>query len=121
VSETSKDATLASLSLPGINARVFHNGDFSYVLSQVNRRGPCTDVNGNEKPDPQQCNYWHTRVQVVDRSGGTPRLRGAADLPETQSYWWWGWGWGYWGCGVADWYYGEQTVQVGGDLLAFQS
>jgi hypothetical protein len=121
VSETSKDATLASLDLPGINARVFHNGNFSYVLSQVNRRGPCKDDSGNDKPDPQQCNYWHTRVQVVDRSGATPRLRGAADLPETQSYWWWGWGWGYWGCGVADWYYGEQTVQVGGDLLAFQS
>ena len=125
VLETSQDATLASLSLPGINARVFHQGDFSYVLSQVNRRDACPDDNdngsGNGKPGARQCDYWHTRVQVVDRSEATPRLRGSVDLKETHSYWGWGWGWGYWGCGVGDWYYGEQTVQVGGDLLAFQS
>jgi hypothetical protein len=123
VEETSKDATLASLSLPGINARVFHDGALSYVVSQVNRRGACVDKDGKALPNTQgvnDCQFWHTRVQVVDRSSATPRLRGVADLPESNSYGGWGWGWGYWGCYVGDWYYGAETVQVSGHILAMQ-
>jgi hypothetical protein len=124
VEETGRDATLASLSLPGINARVFHDGELSYVLSQVNRRGACVDAEGKALPNTQgvnECSFWHTRVQVVDHSEATPRLRGVADLPETTGYWGWGWGWGFWGCGMGDWYYGADTVQVSGHILAFQS
>jgi hypothetical protein len=119
VDETTGDATLAKLDIPGINARVFHNGALSYAVTQVARRAECNDAFGKPAAGTQ-CNYWHTRVQVIDRSGATPNLRGAIDLPESNGYGGWGWGWGWWGCYVSDWYYGDQTVQAG-NVLAFRT
>lgn len=116
VEETTGDATLARLEIPGINARVFNDGSLSYVVSQVPRRGDCPTPNGGT---PGTCEYWHTRVQVVDRSSAEPSLRGAIDLPESNGYGY-GWGWGWWGCYAGDWYYGSQTVQAG-KVLAFQT
>ncbi|MFZ5897499.1 MAG: beta-propeller domain-containing protein [Myxococcota bacterium] len=123
VEETNSDATLAKLDIPGTNARVFHNGNLSYAVTQVVRRGACVDSAGNPIPgrgDGSECEFWHTRVQVIDRSGAQPKLRGAIDLPETYGYNHWGWGWGYWGCFAWDWYYGSQAVQAG-NVLAFQT
>jgi len=114
VEELSGDATLSELELSGINPSVFHDGNLSYVLTQVSRRAAC------ENDPSRQCEYWHTRAQVVDGSGSEPRLRGALDLPESIGRNYWGWGWGFWGCGL-DWYYGSTTLQVGGHLLATQS
>ncbi len=117
VEETTGDATLARLDIPGINARVFHDGALSYVVTQIVRRDDCT-AQGGVKPGGT-CEYWHTRVQVVDRSAAEPVLRGAIDLPESNGYGW-GWGWGWWGCYAWDWYYGSPLVRAG-KVLAFQS
>ncbi len=116
VEELSGDATLAELDLPGINPKVYHDGDLSYVVTQLSRLDACPSSNPGA-----ECEYWYSRVQVVDRAGGTPRLRGALDLPQSLGHSWWGWGWGFWGCGMSDWYYGAQTLQVNGHLLASQT
>ncbi|MGC4093378.1 MAG: beta-propeller domain-containing protein [Polyangiaceae bacterium] len=120
VEETTGDAALARLDIPGTNAQIFHNGELSYTVTQVVRRDACEQGSGKAGA-ATECEYWHTRVQVIDRSGDSPVLRGAIDLPENRSYNYWGWGWGWWGCYAWDWYYGAQTVQVAGNVLAFQT
>jgi hypothetical protein len=123
------DATLATVDIDGINPTVFHDRDTSYVVSNVRHEVACPDGQngpypGKEAPtDPNapapKCYSWTQEVQVVDTSGGGAGLRGKVSLPDIGGGWY-GWGWGWYGCGMDDWYYGSDVVQVGGDKLAFR-
>jgi hypothetical protein len=66
-----------------------------------------------------KCYSWTQQVQVVDTAKGTAKLRGKVALPDLGSAYY-GWGWGWYGCGMYDWYYGSDVVQVDGDKLAFR-
>jgi hypothetical protein len=117
--ENVSGAALGEVEIDGYNSSVFHNGDFSYVVSNVQREAACT---GTTEPAPSTggtstCYAWTQEVQVVDRSGGAVTKRGKVALPEIGSYWYGGWGW--YGCYAWDWYYGSDAVQVGGDALVF--
>ena len=72
------------------------------------------------KPDEPMCSTWTTVTQVIELKDGKALLRGKVELPRDagSSYWGWGYGWG--GCYAYDWYDGSETVQVGGDALAFR-
>lgn len=129
VEENVSDATLATAAIDGINPTVFHNGDASYVVSNVRHEVACPEGQNGPYPgkglpdDPNapvyKCYSWTQEVQVVDTSGGGAGLRGKVALPDIGSGWY-GWGWGWYGCGMYDWYYGSDVVQVGGDKLAFR-
>ena len=116
---------MTSLAIDGTNARVFHNGTFSYVVTNLRREIPCpaqptdypapTDPSG--KATAPTCYEWYQHVQVVDLSTGVATKRGAIDLPAFGDSWYGDWGWG--GCYYYDWYWGDGIVQVGGDALAF--
>ena len=127
--ENVSDATLASLSLEGVNPTVFHDGDRSYIVSSVRHEVACPEGQngpylGKGLPDDPdapvyKCYSWTQQAQVVDTSNGTATLRGLVKLPDIgQDYY--GWGWGWYGCGMYDWYYGSDVVQVGGNKLAFR-
>ena len=128
--ENVSDATLASLGINGFNPTVFHNGDMSYVVSSVRHEVACpAGQNGNdpgqEAPpsDPKageyKCYSWTQEMQAVDTSNGTAELRGKIALPDMGANYY-GWGWGWYGCGMYDWYYGSDVLQVAGDKLAFR-
>jgi hypothetical protein len=127
--ENVNDATLASLAIDGINPTVFHHGDASYVVSNVRHEIPCVDGTSGSLPSkgapsdgtsaPSKCYSWTQEVQVVDTAGGQAKLRGKVALPDIGAGYY-GWGWGWYGCGMYDWYYGADVVQVGGDKLAFR-
>jgi hypothetical protein len=127
--ENVSDATLASLSIDGVNPTVFHDGDMSYLVSSVRHEIACPagqngPYPGKELPaDPNapvyKCYSWTQEVQAVDTSNGTAQLRGKIALPDIGSNYY-GWGWGWYGCGMYDWYYGADVVQVAGSKLAFR-
>lgn len=127
--ENVNDATLASLAIDGINPTVFHNGDASYVVSNVRHEVPCAagasdplpgkGAPSNGSTAENKCYSWTQEVQVVDTAGGQAKLRGKVALPDIGAGYY-GWGWGWYGCGMYDWYYGADVVQVGGDKLAFR-
>lgn len=127
VEENVSDATLASLNIEGTNPTVFHHGDLSLVVSHLRREIACPTEQGASGPAPDagkggeapKCYSWTQQVQAVDTSGGSAKLRGKVALPDTGSSYY-GWGWGWYGCGLYDWYYGSDVVQVDGDKLAFR-
>jgi hypothetical protein len=126
VEENVSDPALASLEIEGTNPTVFHDGDLSLVVSNVRREIACPDNSGSTAPDPglkaesYKCYGWTQVVQAVDTSGGSAHLRGKIALPDMGNGYGWGWGWGWYGCGLYDWYYGSDVVQVGGNKLAFR-
>jgi hypothetical protein len=102
-----------TLSLPGSNARVFRNGDLTYV---VDRRPGCRGVRRPTGDPRAYCNRRSQQVQVVDLSGGGARLRGKIELPSDVGTW----GWGWYGCFPWDWFSAAEVVQVGTSTLAFR-
>jgi hypothetical protein len=127
--ENVTDPTLASLDIDGINPTVFHDGNMSYVVSNVRHEVVCPAGQTGPYPgkglpsDPNtpapKCYSWTQEVQTVDTSNGGAVLRGKVPLPDIGSSYY-GWGWGWYGCGMYDWYYGADVVQVGGNKLAFR-
>jgi hypothetical protein len=126
--ENVTDPAIASLAIDGVNPTVFHDGDMSYVVSSVRHEVACDNQNGNypgkgltgdPNAAPPKCYSWSQEVQTVDTSNGGAKLRGKIALPDIGSnYYGWMWGWG--GCGMYDWYYGADVVQVDGNKLAFR-
>jgi hypothetical protein len=126
--ENVNDATIASLEIDGVNPTVFHDGDLSYVVSSVRHEVDCAAGQGGPYPgkeaptDPNapeyKCYSWTQEVQAVDTAKGSAKLRGKVALPDIGSNW--GWGWGWYGCGMYDWYYGDDVVQVDGHKLVFR-
>jgi hypothetical protein len=108
--ESTDLGNIPSLSLDGVNARVFRNGDLAYIVTNVREATAC---NGGGTG----CYSRAQQIQVVDLSGGGATPRGKLKLPADQ----WGYyGWGWWGCYWYDWYGGDEVVQVNGDVLAFR-
>ena len=123
--ENVSDATLASVPINGTSPSVFHDGDLSYVVSNVRKQVPCAAEPGQAEPlDPNgekyQCFSWTNEVQVVDTSNGGAKLRGKIELPDQGAGYYYNWGWGWGGCGMYDWYYGSDVVQVDGNKLVFR-
>jgi len=126
--ENVSDATLSEAQIQGINPSVFHNGDVSYIVSNVRHEIECPANSGGSYPGkgaaPEQttepkCYSWTQEVQVVETKAGRVSLRGKVALPDLgQNYY--GWGWGWYGCTMYDWYYGADVVQVDGSKLAFR-
>jgi hypothetical protein len=112
--ENTSDPALARLVIDGVNPTVFHQGDMTYVVSNVRREVEC-EGQTLEPASDYKCYAFTQQVNVVDVSGGTARLRSKVALP-TVPYYGWGWGWGFVGCGMYDWYYGQDVVQVGSKL-----
>ncbi|RYZ07996.1 MAG: hypothetical protein EOO73_09875 [Myxococcales bacterium] len=118
--ENVADATLATATIDGTNPTVFHDGDLSYVVSNVRHERACAEgspYEDYEKGGTSKCYSWTQEVQVVDTSGGGAELRGKIALPDRGNYYSY---WGWYGCGMYDWYYGSDVVQVGGSKLAFR-
>jgi hypothetical protein len=107
-------APVPSVDVDGVNARVFRNGDLSYVVTDVRTEAACgSSIAGT-------CYARAQQVQVVDLSTDTPVLRGKVQLPAGR------WGWyggvcaiwrGFW---WYDWWWGDEVAQVGSDALAFR-
>jgi hypothetical protein len=119
--ETTTDPALATLSIPGTNPTVFHDGNMTYVVSNVRHEVACPAGSSPAPTDGKSvsaCYEYSQAVSVVDVSGGGARLRGSVELPGAQ-YYGWGWGWGWYGCDGYSWYYGSDIVQVG-KKLAFR-
>ncbi len=123
--ENVTDATLASVAIDGVNPTVFHDGDMSYIVSSVRHEVPCPAGQGGpypgaeaKEPNAYKCHSWTQEVQTVDTSKGGAKLRGKVALPQTGVDYYGGWGW--YGCGMHDWYYGSDVVQVAGSKLAFR-
>lgn len=119
--ENVSGAELSSLDIAGVNPTVFHDGDVTYVVSNVRREIECE---GAQKGDPVPgapgtCYSWTQEVQAVDVSDGKAVELGKIALPNIGGSYW-GWGWGWYGCMAYDWYYGADVIQVGGDKLAFR-
>jgi len=100
-----------TVDVDGVNARVFNNRSFTYVVTNVRSDTQCPSV-------PAQGCYLRTQqVQVVDLSSGGATLRGKIRLPVDSAGWY---GRGWWGFWWYDWWWGEEVVQVGRDVLAFR-
>lgn len=99
--EAADVGNVPTVTVDGVGARVFTNGDLLYVVTNVR----AADGNRAEQ------------VQVVDVSNQTAKLRGVVQLP-SDPWSWWGVGWE--GCFWWDWWDGGEVVQVGGDALAFR-
>jgi hypothetical protein len=122
-SENSDQSGAPSVSVPGVDARVFTNGTLIYTVTAVQVSYPCPTYGGQGGPSPvgppSQCTGWQENVEVVDVSGGGAKARGQIALPIDPNGWYWGWGWG--GFYDNDWYQGGEIVQLaGGDALAFR-
>ena len=119
--ETTDSAAAQTVRVDGVNAQVFMNGTFAYVVTNVQVQAPC-DPYGR----PLQPGYSgdHHAVQRTRRAGpGRGPLerrrppRQKCSFPSTP-WGWWGWGWA--GCYWYDWWGGAEVVQVGGNALAFR-
>jgi hypothetical protein len=111
--EETADTTAAvpTVNVDGVGARVFSNGQTSYIVTNVRTDTQCPGTTGNA------CFVRAQQVQIVDLSSGAPVLRGKIQLP-TDRWGWYGWGWfGFW---WYDWWGGDEVAQVGGDVLAFR-
>jgi hypothetical protein len=119
--ETSDNGNVPTVRVDGVNAQVFMNGNFAYVVTNVQVPATCNSMGQVLQPGATssgttyQCNARAEQVQVVDLSNGVT-LRGKVQLP-IDPWGWWGWGWG--GCYWYDWWGGAEVVQVG-DALAFR-
>jgi hypothetical protein len=119
--ENVSGSALGEVEIDGHNSSVFHNGNLSYVVSNVRRETDCSNTRGTPVPTngaAPVCYAWTQEIQVVDRTGGSVVKRGKIALPEIGDYWYGGWGW--YGCYAWDWYYGSDAVSVGGDALVFR-
>ena len=122
--ENVSGAATAEIEIDGYNSSVFHNGDFSYVVSNVQHAVSCDTSGSTNAPTSAGatgtgCYSWTQEIQVVDRSGGTAVKRGKIDLPDNSGYSSYGWGW--YGCYAWDWYNGGDVVQTPqGDALVFR-
>ena len=118
--EDTLPAPLATVPLEGTQAQVFAGpSDLIYVVTVVQRPIPC--VNGAWQDPQGRCLGWTNLVTVDDASFGQARVRGTAELPVVQG-WWWPW-WGWFGCFWWDWFGGAEVVlsqAPGGDALAFR-
>lgn len=122
--ENFDESQAPDIQVPGINARVFTNGQLAYIVTDIQVPYPCPVYGGQPKPvpsgqPPAQCMGYQDQVQVIDLSGGSAVKRGTVLLPIDpnggySSYWGWG------GIYEYDWYYGGNIAQVGGDALAFR-
>ncbi|MBC7977948.1 MAG: beta-propeller domain-containing protein, partial [Myxococcales bacterium] len=99
-----------TIDVDGVNARVFSNGKYTYVVTNVRTDTPCPNQDSTCRGRAQQ-------IQIVDLSNGAAVLRGKIQLPIDS---WGGYGWGWFGCYWYDWWGGDEVVQVGGDALAFR-
>ena len=104
--ETADATGVPTLEVPGVDARLFTNGELAYVVTNV--QTPCASNQG-------ECRAQ--QVQVVDLSNGLAVPRGSISLPN--DYWGW-YGWGWYGFLWDDWYEGSEVVQLQGDALAFR-
>lgn len=103
-------AAVPEVNVDGTGARVFSNGRYSYIVTNVRTDAPCPGGTGT-------CGMRAEQVQVVDLANGTAVARGKIQLPN-DPWGWYGWGWeGFWWW---DWWWGDEVVQVGGDALAFR-
>ena len=100
--EESTDAgAIPSLNVPGVNARVYRNGDLAYGVTNVRGGAACAQGGGGT------CYQRAEQVTVVDLSIGGAVLRGAVQLP-VDPWGYYGWGWyGFW---WRDWYDGAEAV-----------
>ena len=118
--EDTLPAPLATVKLEGTQAQVFAGpNDLIYVVTVVQRPIPCG--NGVWQDQQGRCLGWTHLITVVDASFGQARVRGTAELPVVQG-WWWPW-WGWYGCFWWDWFGGADVVLAqapGGDALAFR-
>jgi hypothetical protein len=114
--ETSDIAGTPAVAVDGVNAQVFRNGDFAYVVTNVRVPSSCDGRFGPPNPGAL-CYARQQQVQVVDLAGGQAVLRGKVTLPVDN----WGWfGWGWFGCFWYDWFDGAEVVQYAPDGLAFR-
>jgi hypothetical protein len=121
--ETADAGSFPTVRVDGVNARVFMNGTFAYVVTDVQVPATC-DSTGRAVPagtaaasgNTYACTARAEQVQVVDLSNGVT-LRGKVRLP-LDPWGWWGWGWG--DCTWYNWWGGDEAVQVGGNALAFR-
>lgn len=128
-SEIYDESAAPDAPIPGVDARVFTNGNLLYVVTsvQVQVPAPCygfatTPVAvsadaGDGGTQSYTCQAWQEQVSVVDISGGGATVRGSVKLPIDPG---WGWYWGWEGFYPYDWYWGGEIVQVGTDALAFR-
>ncbi len=114
--ETLDESAAPSLTVPGVNARVFMNGQLAYVVTAVQTPYPCPVYSGQPYPtQPTQCTGWQQQVQVIDLSSGGAKARGTIALPIDPNGWYGGWGWG--GFYYYDWYEGGE-IRAGGSRCA---
>jgi len=121
--ENVSGAAIAEVDITGYNSSIFHNGNLSYVVSNVQHEVDCSSGNNapsgaDGKSGATGCYNWTQEIQVVDRSNGTAVKRGKISLPDAAGYWYGGWGW--YGCYAWDWFNGGDIIQVQGDALAFR-
>jgi len=123
--ETTDNGAGISVKIDGVDARVFQNGNLTYVVTSVQHPVDCANAGGPGAPGPTdpgkgtaQCTAWTQQVQIVDTSNGGAVLKGKVQLPDNPGYY--GWGWGWYGCWYYDWFDGADVVQVSGDALAFR-
>jgi hypothetical protein len=135
--ENSDESAALDTAVNGINPHVFTNGNFDYIVTDVQVTVPCNSGSGGpvavgalpaSRPGggvscpsvspPPTCTGWQQQVQVVDLSNGGATLRGQVLLPMDSNYY--GWRWGWYGCYDYDWYNGGDVVQVGATTLAFR-
>jgi hypothetical protein len=119
--ETTDAGNIPTVKVDGVNAQVFVNGTFAYVVTNVRVPAVCDSYGRPTGKAPSDgttpaCYGRAEQVQVVDLSNGV-KLRGKVQLP-IDPWGWWGWGW--WGCYWYDWWGGVEAAQVGGDALAFR-
>ena len=108
-----------SVTVPGSNAQVFRNAELLHLVTEVTAPAPCTSSGGSgtgvvNGPN-SGCFSRSEKVQVVDLSGTTPRLRGTVTLPGSAGRLEYMMPWIDFG-----WYNGSTVLQVGADALAFR-
>jgi hypothetical protein len=101
--ETSDAAGVPTVNVDGVGAQVFSNGRTTYIVTSVLPDKACTGYG---------CTTRTQQVQVVDLAGGGAVLRGKIQLPTDTWGWYVGW--------ARSWWWGNEVVQVGGDVLAFR-
>lgn len=122
-SELMDESSAPDVSVPGVDARVFTNGEMLYLVTAVQVPIACPTYGGSTGVAPAsgtsapQCTGWQEQVEVVDVSNGGAKARGKVSLPVDPGWYWY---WGWYGFYSYDWYYGGEIVQVGGDALAFR-
>jgi hypothetical protein len=119
--ETTDMGDIPTVRVDGVNAQVFMNGTFAYIVTNVRVPAVCDSYGrptgpAASGPGTPSCYGRAEQIQVVDLSNGV-QLRGKIQLPIDP----WGWyGWGFGGCWYYDWFWGSEVAQVEGNALAFR-